>query len=538
MCRWFLYAHCRTRLRGAVQGRAQLATRLARHAGRAAIHHQPGDLLARALAHHMFLVRMRREAFFAQHEARLPQQPADQLLRWSARGRKRQVIGIPGIGEAQLRCHAQQSAIQTAAQQIGEHGTGRSALRQHPLACLAADEQPLAINLPGLRTVLAAQQGQDGGNRAAITELLKDALDAAKRNAGEEILHIQIDHHITPRMRLGVADDRAPGQKPVRRIVSGHLGQDVVEHPILRALQTRHGSGNQALAAGLLRQGERVVMVRARHLAVKAQKAQLGHRHAHRLGELRAAVQRRQAVQGQARGIDGLANAVLTGLLHIGGRQVAGDTRPQIADMVRAFGVPRQRLLVPRLGLLALGLFAPFAGLLHALLAHLAQSTFRVFANGQLLAQLAQFALQFAFALDQVGGQFRLTFSAGPEAHALHLFEDDLLLAGGLDALVNLGTRRLGIAHAAAPLDTDNTVWECGGANVERLPHRPHRCSEAVPSAAWRIGEKKGATRFSSKSPIGSRDGSCSLDATPSWCRCFACGKPLRKSDTMTGVAQ
>ena len=173
--------------------------------------------------------------------------------------------------------------------------------------------------------------------------------------------------------------------------------------------------------------------------------------------------------------------------------------------------MPGQRLVMAFLGLAAFGFLALGQRLLHALLAHLAQCALGVLAHGDLLAQLGQLALQLALALDVGGGQLRLSLALGPEAQALHFLEDNFLFAGGLDALVDLGARGLRLAHAATPARRARPV---------------------------RGGQEGGATRFSSKSPQGSRDGSCSLDATPRRYACFACSKPLRKTHTVAGVAQ
>ena len=313
-------------------------------------------------------------------------------------------------------------------------------------------------------------------------------------------------------MRRGIAHDGAAGQEAVGGTMRGHLGEDVVQHPVLRALEARHGRGDQPLAAGLLGQGERVVVVGAGHLAVKAQETQLGHGDAHGIGQLRRIGKFRQAMPGQPLRV-GLpafpgSRRCLTGLRPLQG---SGDAGAQIAHVRGPLRMPGQRLVVALLGLAALGFLALGQRLLHALLAHLAQCALGVLAHGDLLAQLGQFALQLALALDVGGGQLRLSLALGPEAQALHFLEDDFLFAGGLDALVDLGACGLRLAHAATPARRARPL--CGG-------------------------QRNGATRFSSKSPQGSRDGSCSLDATPRRYACFACGKPLRKTHTVAGVAQ
>ena len=210
-------------------------------------------------------------------------------------------------------------------------------------------------------------------------------------------------------MRRGIAHDGAAGQEAVRGIVRGHLGEDVVQHPVLRALEARHGRGDQPLAAGLLGQGERVVVVGAGHLAVKAQEAQLGHRDAHGLRQLGGIGQLRQAVPGEPLriGLPAL-RAIPGGIL-----QGRGDAGAQIAHVRGPPGMPGQRLVMAFLGLAAFGFLALGQRLLHALLAHLAQCALGVLAHGDLLAQLGQLALQLAFALDVGGGQLRLSLALG-----------------------------------------------------------------------------------------------------------------------------
>jgi hypothetical protein len=146
---------------------------------------------------------------------------------------------------------------------------------------------------------------------------------------------------------------------------------------------------------------------------------------------------------------------------------------------------------------------------LHALLAHLAQCALGVLAHGDLLAQLGQLALQLAFALDVGGGQLRLSLALGPEAQALHFLEDDFLFAGGLDALVDLGR-----------------VWVAAGSCG-------HPARQARRCAAGKEMERRAVV----EEPAGlTQDGSCSLDTRRY--ACFACGKPLRKTHTVAGVAQ
>jgi hypothetical protein len=72
------------------------------------------------------------------------------------------------------------------------------------------------------------------------------------RTAGEEVAQVEADDDLLGRVRGGVARHRAALHEAVRRLVHGHVLQQVVEDAALRALQVGLGNLEQAQAAQAL----------------------------------------------------------------------------------------------------------------------------------------------------------------------------------------------------------------------------------------------------------------------------------------------
>ncbi|PTT75466.1 hypothetical protein DBR42_28865 [Pelomonas sp. HMWF004] len=141
--------------------------------------------------------------------------------------------------------------------------------------------------------------------------------------------------------------------------------------------------------------------------------------------------------------------------------------------------MPAQRALVA-LALAGLGLgLALLAGARHALTAQGQQRGLRVALDAQFVLQRGQSPLQFGFTRDKRCLDGGLLCVLGPVAQALHLGQDNGVLAAGGNAGHQL---------------------RAGG----------HALRHERPSAS---PEKVSAVRFSSKSLEGLRDGGCPLDA-------------------------
>src|SRR5262249_7987335 len=109
------------------------------------------------------------------------------------------------------------------------------------------------IHLTGVFDHLArafrTQESDDSGDGRRVAELLQVEAHARERDAWEEVLQVEIDDDRLAAVRLGIANNRAPRQKAVRRRLDRQLAQDVRQHPLLRRRESAVWRAERARAA-------------------------------------------------------------------------------------------------------------------------------------------------------------------------------------------------------------------------------------------------------------------------------------------------
>ncbi len=412
-----------------VQQRAEAAQGVARH-GHALVDREARDLLAAPAAHDAGLVRMDREALGGHDLAGVAQQGRD-LGGALPRGREGHVVGVARVGEAERAGQRGEPRIEPRADEVRQHRARRRPLRQAPWA--SGGEKALAVEVQLVDIRLRAEQRQHRGDRFRVAETAELALHAPEGEGREEVLEVEVDHDLAADMCPGIGQDRAARHEAVRRLVHRHLAEDRVEHPVLRALEARHRGRDQPLAAGLLRQGEALVVADARERAVVGEEAQFGQRNADRVGQRPGAGEVRQA------GLERRRRRV--------GMQAGRDLRAEEEHLAVAPRVPGERPVVTAPRVTELRLLASGQRLLLAALVHRLERRLGVAPEPLLRVEVGDLALDVAAPLDQCGGKIGLRLVAGPEAEADHFFEDDLVLRRVPDAVVELLLRQAAGPH-------------------------------------------------------------------------------------------
>ncbi len=219
-----------------------------------------------------------------------------------------------------------------------------------------------------------------------------------------------------------IGQDRTLRRETVRGLMQRHAGEDVVQHPVLRAFEPRHRRRDQALAAGLLGDAETLIMIDRRHRAIEGEKAQLGQRDAHRVGQRPGVSECGQARRPWPRGLLDMKSG--------------GDTFAEIQHVAFAPLVPRLRPILPRLGVAALGLLAPCHRLGLAALVHFLQRTLRITQQAVLPLQFREFADRVRAFPDCFSRRRGRGLAIRPETEPDHFLEDDFILRGLPDPIV------------------------------------------------------------------------------------------------------
>jgi hypothetical protein len=91
----------------------------------------------------------------------------------------------------------------------------------------------LPVVLGGTSRGLGAEEGEHGGHRGRVAELLEEAADAGERDGGEEVLKVEVDDDVASEVRTRVGDRGATLDETVGGLLEREPLQDLVKDPLL-----------------------------------------------------------------------------------------------------------------------------------------------------------------------------------------------------------------------------------------------------------------------------------------------------------------
>src|SRR5439155_12449163 len=100
--------------------------------------------------------------------------------------------------------------------------------------------------------VVGADARQQRGGIDVPADLAEVRVDPRRGSAGEEILQVQLNHHVLADVRQRVADDGMPALKAGGALVRAEPAQQAVEDPTLHCLERLARSGDGARPASTL----------------------------------------------------------------------------------------------------------------------------------------------------------------------------------------------------------------------------------------------------------------------------------------------